>query len=137
MKHRVRTAGCLAATLAAILCVPNALWAQEEKGRVVEEIVARVNNEIITLTDYHGADTSLEEEARQDCPGCAAEKYQEMLRTRRANLLRDLIDQSLLAQKGKDLGLNVEADVVKRLDQLRSEEHTSELQSRVDLVCRL
>ena len=104
-----------------ILCISNALWAQEEKGRVIEQIVARVNNEIITLSEYHTADASLEEETRQDCPSCPADKLQEMLRTRRANLLRDLIDQSLLAQKGKDLGINVEADVVKRLDQLRQQ----------------
>ncbi len=107
--------------VAAILCVSNALWAQEEKGRVVEEIVARVNNEIITLSEYQNAEASLEDETRQDCPTCSPDKFQEMLKTRRTNLLRDLIDQSLLAQKGKDLGLNVEADVVKRLDQLRQQ----------------
>jgi len=33
--------------------------------------------------------------------------------------LRDLIDQSLLAQRGKDMGVNVEGDVVKQLDQIR------------------
>jgi len=110
-----------AALLMAIFCVSNVLWAQEEKGRVIEEIVARVNNEIITLSDYQKADAALEDETRQDCPGCPAEKYQEMLKTRRANLLRDLIDQSLLAQKGKDLGINVEADVIRRLDELRQQ----------------
>jgi len=110
-----------AALLMAIFCVSNVLWAQEEKGRVIEEIVARVNNEIITLSDYQKADAALEDETRQDCPGCPAEKYQELLKTRRANLLRDLIDQSLLAQKGKDLGINVEADVIRRLDELRQQ----------------
>ncbi len=109
------------ALVAAIFCVSSVLWAQEEKGRVLEEIIARVNNEIITLSDYLRAEASLEDETKQDCPGCAPEKLQEMLRTRRANLLRDLIDQSLLAQKGKDLGLNVETDVVKRLDEIRQQ----------------
>ena len=33
--------------------------------------------------------------------------------------LRDLIDQSLLAQRGKDMSINVEGDVVKQLDQIR------------------
>jgi peptidyl-prolyl cis-trans isomerase SurA len=97
------------------------LWPQEEKGRVIEEIVARVNNEIITLSDIQKADAALEDETRQDCPGCPADKFQEMLKAKRANLLRDLIDQSLLAQKGKDLGVNVEADVIKRLDQVRQQ----------------
>lgn len=105
----------------AILCVSSTLCAQEGKGRVLEEIVARVNNEIITLSDYEKAESQLAEEARQDCPGCGTEKLQEMLETKRANLLRDLIDQSLLAQKGKDLGINVEAEVIKRLDELRQQ----------------
>jgi peptidyl-prolyl cis-trans isomerase SurA len=38
---------------------------------------------------------------------------------RQKNTLRDLIDQSLLVQRGKDMGLNVEPEVIKRLDQLR------------------
>src|SRR5690606_39378902 len=37
----------------------------------------------------------------------------------------------------KDLGLRVVAEGVDRHEQLRSEEHTSELQSRENLVCRL
>ena len=106
--------------IATIFCVSSCLQAQE-KGKVIEEIIARVNNEIITLSDYERGQASLEDETRQDCPGCTADKLQEMLRSRRANLLRDLIDQSLLAQKGKDLGLNVEADVVKRLDEIRQQ----------------
>jgi len=106
--------------VAAIFCVSSALQAQE-KGKVIEEIIARVNNEIITLSDYERAEGSLEEEARQDCPACTADKLQEMVKTHRANLLRDLIDQSLLAQKGKDLGLNVQTDVIKRLDEIRQQ----------------
>jgi peptidyl-prolyl cis-trans isomerase SurA len=121
MKRSGRWRTPLWAPVATILCISNVLWAQEEKGRVVEEIVARVNNEIITMSEYQGAAATLEDETRQDCPGCPADKFQEMLKTRRTNLLRDLIDQSLLAQKGKDLGLNVEAEVVKRLDQLRQQ----------------
>jgi peptidyl-prolyl cis-trans isomerase SurA len=35
--------------------------------------------------------------------------------------LRDLIDQSLLVQRGKDMGVNVEPDVIKKLDQLRQQ----------------
>jgi len=107
-------------SLAAIFCISSVLAAQE-KGRVVEQIVARVNNEIITLMDYHRADAALDEEVRQDCASCTPEKLQEMLKTQRANLLRDLISKKLLEQKGKDLGMNVEPDVVKRLDEIRQQ----------------
>jgi peptidyl-prolyl cis-trans isomerase SurA len=106
----------------AIFCVSNTLAAQEkEHKRLLEEIVARVNNEIITLSEFERAQTSLLEEVRQDCPNCTPVQLQAAEKDKRANLLRDLIDQSLLAQKGKDLNINVEADVIKRLDQTRQQ----------------
>ena len=37
------------------------------------------------------------------------------------NLLRDLIDQSLLVQRAKDSGINVDTDVIKRLDAIRQQ----------------
>jgi peptidyl-prolyl cis-trans isomerase SurA len=104
----------------AIFCISNALAAQEKK-RVVEEIITRVNNEIITLSDYERAQASVEDEARQDCAACTPAQLQAAVKEKQANLLRDLINESLLAQKGKDLNINVESDVVKRLDQIRQQ----------------
>lgn len=89
-------------------------------GKVVEEIVARVNNEIITSSELDKARASAAEDARQDCSGkCTPEQLQAAIEDRQKNALRDLIDQSLLEQRGKDLGLSVETDVVKQLDQIR------------------
>ncbi|GAC1661161.1 MAG: hypothetical protein NVS9B4_13050 [Candidatus Acidiferrum sp.] len=89
-------------------------------GKVVEEIIARVNNEIITRTDYEKALVSAQEEARQECQNkCNAEQLQADIEERRKHALRDLIDQSLLVQRGKDMTLSVEPDVIKRLDQMR------------------
>src|SRR5215471_2106523 len=92
------------------------------ESRVVEEIIARVNNEIITSSELEKAKTSAAEEAQQDCNGrCTHEQLQVAIEDRQKTALRDLIDQSLLAQRGKDMGLNVEADVVKQLDQIRTQ----------------
>jgi peptidyl-prolyl cis-trans isomerase SurA len=44
-----------------------------------------------------------------------------MYEDRQKNLLRDQIDQSLLEQRAKDLGISVENDVIKRLDQVRQQ----------------
>jgi len=41
--------------------------------------------------------------------------------------LRDLIDQSLLAQRGKDMDINVEPEVVKQLDQIRQKNNLKDL----------
>ncbi len=38
---------------------------------------------------------------------------------RKKSALHDLIDQSLLVQRGKDLGVSVETEVIKQLDQIR------------------
>jgi len=95
--------------------------AAQNKPKVVEEIIARVNNEIITMSDLERARNSLQEEARQDCRNCTPEGLQLMLADKGKNLLRDLIDQSLLAQRAKDMGISVETDVVRRLDQIRQQ----------------
>jgi peptidyl-prolyl cis-trans isomerase SurA len=90
------------------------------EGKTVEEIIARVNNEIITRSELDKARASAEEDARQDCGNhCTPEQLQTAVDERQKYALRDLIDQSLLAQRGKDMGVSVETDVVKQLDQIR------------------
>jgi peptidyl-prolyl cis-trans isomerase SurA len=90
------------------------------EGKVVEEIVARVNNEIITTSELDKARAAAVEDAQQECSGrCTPEQLQVAVEDRQKFALRDLIDQSLLAQRGKDMGINVEGEVVKQLDQIR------------------
>ena len=89
-------------------------------GKTIEEIIARVNNEIITLTEYEKARQGAAEDAKQECQGrCTSEQLQVNIEDRQKNTLRELIDQSLLVQRGKDMGVSVEADVIKQLDQIR------------------
>src|SRR6266478_6284655 len=91
-------------------------------ARTVEEIIARVNNEIITRSELDKARVAAEEDARQECQGkCTPEQLRADIEDRQKNTLRDLIDQSLLVQRGKDMGVNVEPEVIKRLDQLRQQ----------------
>ena len=91
-------------------------------GRTVEEIIARVNNEIITKSEYEKARNSAEEDARQDCQGkCTPEQLRAEIDQRQKTSLRDLIDQSLLVQRAKDMGVNVEPELIKRLDAIRTQ----------------
>jgi peptidyl-prolyl cis-trans isomerase SurA len=92
------------------------------EGKVVEEIIARVNNEIITRSELEKARAQAGEDAQQDCSGrCTQEQLQVAVEDRQKYALRDLVDQSLLAQRGKDMSLSVEPDVVKQLDQIRQQ----------------
>src|SRR6266436_91240 len=89
-------------------------------GRTVEEIIARVNNEIITRSEYEKSRQSAEEGAREDCQGkCTPGQLKAEIDQRQKTSLRDLIDQSLLVQRAKDMGVSVEPEVIKRLDQIR------------------
>jgi peptidyl-prolyl cis-trans isomerase SurA len=91
-------------------------------GRTVEEIIARVNNEIITKSEYEKARNSAEEDARQDCQGkCSPEQLKAEIEQRQKTSLRDLIDQSLLVQRAKDMGVSVEPELIKRLDAIRTQ----------------
>jgi peptidyl-prolyl cis-trans isomerase SurA len=101
---------------------------QEGKGQVVEEIIARVNNSIITLSDYQKAAAALKEEVPQECTGCTDQRIQDMFQEREKGLLRDLIDQQLLIQKAKDLDITVETDLVKKLDETRLQNNLSSME---------
>jgi peptidyl-prolyl cis-trans isomerase SurA len=92
----------------------------EAGGKVVEEIIARVNNDIITKSEYDKALASALDDARQECENrCTPQQLEAATEDRRKNALRDLIDQSLLVQRGKDMSISVETDVIKQLDQIR------------------
>ena len=93
-----------------------------EGGKVVEEIVARVNNEVITRSELQHSIATAEDDAKSDCANrCTPEQLKNLTEDRQKNALRELIDQSLLVQRGKDMGVSVEPDVIKQLDQIRIE----------------
>jgi parvulin-like peptidyl-prolyl isomerase len=81
--------------------------------RIVEEIVAKVNSDIITRGELARTRVELEAELRQQ--GVTGPKLTQALHEKAADALRDQIDQLLLVQKAKDLNINVDSEVTKRL----------------------
>ena len=96
---------------------PNPAALAPVNGKAVGDIVARVNDQIITQSDYDRAAEQLEQEAKQQ-----AIPPRE-LQQKQADLLRDLIDQQLLLSKGKELGITGETELIKRLDEIRKQNH--------------
>jgi peptidyl-prolyl cis-trans isomerase SurA len=93
-----------------------------EGGKVVEEIVARVNNEVITRSEFEHSKITAEEDAKSDCQNrCTPQQLKTLIEDDQKNALRNLIDQSLLVQRAKDMGVSVEPEVIKQLDQIRIE----------------
>jgi peptidyl-prolyl cis-trans isomerase SurA len=86
---------------------------------IVEQVIARVNNEIITSSEYDKERANLRDEAAQDCPGCTPAQIQAKVAPVEKNLLRDMIDNLLLIQRAKDMSISIDTELVKRLDQLR------------------
>jgi peptidyl-prolyl cis-trans isomerase SurA len=84
---------------------------------VIEEIIARINNQIVTRTEYLRSKDQLKQEAQQQDPVNA----NKIVAERDKDILRDLIDQQLLLEKGKDLGINADTELIKKLDDMRKE----------------
>jgi len=106
-----------------------------DSGKTVEEIIARVNNEIITRSEYDKARQTAQEDAKSECQNrCTPEQLQADIDDREKHALRDLVDQSLLVQRAKDMGVSVEADVIKRLDAIRIENKLPTMEAFEDAV---
>src|SRR5436190_632069 len=81
--------------------------------KVIEQIVAKVNGDIITRGELEHSRQALEAELKQQ--GAPAAKMQELLKEKEADALRDQIDQLLLVQKAKELSIDVTAEVKKEM----------------------
>ena len=91
--------------------------APQPSGQVVEEIITRVNNQIITRSEYERSKDQLRDEVKQQDSKDPDKAYAE----REKDVLRDLIDQQLLLDKGKDLDITGDTELIKQLDQMRKE----------------
>jgi peptidyl-prolyl cis-trans isomerase SurA len=100
--------------LACVVALPFILRADDA---VIEEIIARVNNQIITRTEFLHSKEELKKEAQQQDPVNA----DKLIAERDKDVLRDLIDQELLLAKGKDLGITADTEVIKKLDEMRKD----------------
>jgi len=92
--------------------------------RVVEEIIAKINGEIVTRSeiDRESTEARAELSSRQNLAG---DELQKALAEKQKDILRDLVDRSLLVQRGKELGVSVETQLIKYLDDLRRQYNVS------------
>lgn len=86
---------------------------------VVDEIIATVNSEIILKSEFEEQLQLVDQQL--DEAGIQGAERERVRQDSRANLLRDLIDQSLIRQKAEEYGIDVEIDVVREMDRLRQE----------------
>jgi peptidyl-prolyl cis-trans isomerase SurA len=102
--------------MAFVLALPVAARAQEPA--LVNEIVARVNNDIITLVDYQGALDAFKEELRRQSPNKTDAEVNAEFERLKPTILDLMIEDMLLEQKAKELNIDVEAEVNQQMLQV-------------------
>src|SRR5512143_1887070 len=100
------------------LAVPPAV------AETVERVVAKVNGQIITLSDFQARQLDAAQAARVDPANVAA-----FLRQNNSRILQDAIDEILLLQKAEDAGLKPpDAYLDQVIDQIRKEHNLASQQ---------
>jgi parvulin-like peptidyl-prolyl isomerase len=83
---------------------------------VLEQIIAKVNGDIITSSEIDRSRKQLRDDLQQR--GVKGPQLEAALKEREKDFFRDRIDQLLLVQKGKELNVNVDAQLSKYIADL-------------------
>ena len=84
---------------------------------LLEQIVAKVNNEIITKSELDRSRKNMELEMRSR--KMTEENIAKSIKEHEADFLRDRIDQLLLVAKGKELNINVDSEITKYIAEIQ------------------
>ncbi len=83
---------------------------------IVEEIIAKVNGDVITRSEYDRVMQEIRAEIERQ--NISEQEKAAALKQRETGIIRDLIDERLLVQRGKDLSINVEPQVLRQRDEI-------------------
>ncbi len=112
---------------AIILLIASSALAQT---KTVDEIVAWVNSDIILKSEFETRRAQIRNDLAEAPPrgrGLQGAQLEQAFNDATKVLLRDLIDETLLLQQAKDMGLNADLEVVKTMEQLRQERRLESL----------
>ena len=104
---------------AIFLLLPAVVWAQESDLTPLDEVIARVNTEVILRSAFERELKMYMEEFRQR--GKKDEEIEKEITELRAKILDGLIDQQLLMQRAKELSMDVEDRVNEQLVRIMKE----------------
>ena len=99
-------------------------------GRVIgeevfEEIVVRVNNEIITKSDYEKGRELLRKEMQKVLK---KQELGEAFAAQEKEMLKSMIEDTLIVQKAGDLSITADTEVIKFLDRIRREYNVASME---------
>ncbi|HEY6803484.1 MAG TPA: peptidyl-prolyl cis-trans isomerase [Pyrinomonadaceae bacterium] len=116
-------AGMLIFALAVVVSNAPSTFAQEGEVTVVDEVVAQVNDDVITLSMLKREMKERVDALKQD-QKMTDQQANDEVNKRQAELIATLINERLLLQKGKELDLSseIEAEVNSRMLQIAREQ---------------
>ena len=96
-------------TIAVLIVSSSAIFAQESETKVVDEVVAQVNDSVITLSQIKreindAVDATVKE------GGKTPEQARTEIEAKQGEIIASIINEELLMQKGKDSGADAEVD---------------------------
>jgi peptidyl-prolyl cis-trans isomerase SurA len=104
--------------VATLMVNPSRAFAQEGEMQVVDEVIAQVNDDVITLSMLKRETKERVDALKQN--GMTEQQANEEVAKHQAELIATLINEKLLLQKGKELDLatEIEAEVNRRMLQI-------------------
>ena len=124
----------VAAFLALVILMPSTAFAQEGEVTVVDEVIAQINDEVITLSQLKRESKEHMDELKRN--GMSEQQAQEEVTKRQAELIATLINEKLLLQKGKELELanDIEAEVNRRMLQIAEGQGITSIEKLYDAM---
>lgn len=112
----------LAAVLLTLVAFGSSAFAQEGEMQVVDEVIAQVNDDVITLSMLKRETQERIDALKQN--GMTEQQATDEVNKHQAELIATLINEKLLLQKGKELDLasEIEAEVNRRMLQIAQEQ---------------
>ncbi|MEK6409873.1 MAG: peptidylprolyl isomerase [Acidobacteriota bacterium] len=98
-----------------------ATTARAQEPELINEIVARVNNDIVTRADYLNGLRDFKEELVRQMAGKSEAEINAEFERLKSSVLDYIIDDLLLEQKAKELSLDVEAEVNQRMKEIAAQ----------------
>ena len=84
---------------------------------ILEEIIVKANDDIVLRSEYERTLGQIRAEVIADNTLSASQR-EELLEEREKHVLRDMIDNRLLIQKGEELGINIETQLLRQRDNI-------------------
>jgi parvulin-like peptidyl-prolyl isomerase len=128
VKFRFLSLAMAGSLLFVVLGSASAVFAQEGELQVVDEVIAQINEDVITLSMLKRESKERVEALKQS--GVPEQQAIEEVSKKQAELIATLVNEQLLLQKGKELELSsdVEAEVNRRMLEVAKEQGISTIE---------